>query len=410
MTDRALSGSDYEVVVVGGGPAGASSAYTAAKLGLKTLLVEKEAYPREKPCGGALSERCLPLLGTYALEAINCHMDEFHLYAPSLKKMVCQDVSGRFIIRKEFDAAMAKDAREAGAELRTNSPVKTLQPLPPLASPGSPAGYKVITEGKTVTARYVILASGCQNNTLIKQLGIGKQREKDYLAMCMVSETPIDNRILEDTDFSRNVLGIFFGAVPNGYGWCFVKEGYVNIGIGATARLLKHVGAISAYRNFVNTLKQKELLPPDLQLAKERPFPLPFKKTAKKSVFGNALLVGDCAGFVSPVTGEGLYYAIKGGQLAAEAISLHLKKGTPLTSYRENWLKAFGNDLNRYGYFLRERLYKSGRRMELAVACGRHDKKFARLLKLMIIGANTYRKTLWNVLLRLPVTLLKMIF
>jgi geranylgeranyl reductase family protein len=410
MSGQATTGFNYDVVVAGGGPAGSSSAYYAARLGLKTLLLEKEAYPRDKPCGGALSERNIPLLGKNAIAAINCAMDELHLYAPSFKNIVSQSLPGHFIIRREFDAAMAQDAREAGAEVRENCAVQVLQPLPTSDSSDSAQGYNVITPGEPVTARYVILANGYRNNSLMRQLGIEKPREKDWLAMCMVSETPIDQKVLEKTNFSRKSLAIFFGAVPNGYGWCFVKEGYLNIGIGATARLLKQVGVISAYREFVNTLRQKGLLPPELQLAKEYPYPLPFKRTVRKSVFGHVLLVGDDAGFVSPVTGEGIYYAIKGGQLAAEAISLHLEQGLPLTSYQEKWLQAFGKDLNRYGYFMRERLYRSVWRMELAVACARHDNKFADLLKQMIIGANTYRKTLRKIILRFPITLCKFLF
>jgi geranylgeranyl reductase family protein len=406
MRYRSGDSDTYDVAVVGGGPAGASSAYYAAKLGLKTILFEKQAYPREKPCGGALSERSVPLLGTHAVNAINCHMEELHLYAPSFKRFVSGPLPGRFVIRREFDHAMAKDAREAGVELRENSPVKTIQPL---ASP-SEGSYSIITAESSVNTRYVILATGYQNNLLIKQLKIREKWEKDYLAMCMVSETPIDNEILASTDFAGKVLGIFFGAVPNGYGWYFVKDGYVNIGVGATALLVKDTGIKNAYANFVRNLKEKELLPGDLELAKARAFPLPFKKTAKKTVFGNVLLVGDSAGFVSPVTGEGLYYSLRGGQLAAEAIHGNIKNGTPLTAYQENCLKAFGNDLNKHGYFLREQLYKSGARQEFAVASGQHDKTFAEILKKMIVGTYSYRKTIRKALLRLPITLFKMVF
>ncbi len=86
-------------------------------------------------------------------------------------------------------------------------------------------------------------------------------------------------------------------------------------------------------------------------------------------------MVGDFAGFVSPVTGEDLYYAIKGGQLAAEAIHQNMQNKTPLTTYQQNWQQEFGVNLNKYGYILRERVYKSKRRMELVVTLGKHDRK-----------------------------------
>jgi flavin-dependent dehydrogenase len=333
-------------------------------------------------------------------------MEVLHLYAPSFKRFVSGPLPGRFVIRREFDYAMAKDAREAGVEIREHTPVKTIQP-PASASMGI---YKIISPESSIKARYVILATGYQNNLLIKQLKIREKWEKDYLAMGMVSETPINNEILALTDFSEKVLGIFFGAVPNGYGWYFVKDGYINIGVGATAMLLKDIGIQNAYKNFVRNIKEKGLLPGGLQLAKACAFPLPFKKTAEKTVFGNVLLVGDSAGFVSPVTGEGLYYSIRGGQLAAEAIDGNIRNGKPLTAYQENCLKDFGNDLNNHGYFLREWLYKSSARMEFAVAAGRQDKTFAEILKKMIVGTYTYGKTIRKALLRLPITLFKMVF
>jgi flavin-dependent dehydrogenase len=213
-----------------------------------------------------------------------------------------------------------------------------------------------------------------------------------------------------EINFPPKLMAIFFGAVPNGYGWCFVKDGYVNIGIGATALLLKDVGAVNAYKQFVINLKQQGFLPKDLELAKERAFPLPFKRTVKKSVFGNVLLVGDSAGFVSPVTGEGIYYAVKGGQLAAQAIAENVKNSASLSSYHVNWKKEFGYGLDKYGYSLREILYKSKRRMELAVSLGLHDTQMAEILKNLVFGVYGYQKIFWKALLRLPVTLAKTIF
>lgn len=392
----------YDVAVVGGGPAGAATAYYAAKSGLKTILFEQHSYPRPKPCGGALSERCIPLLGKHAVNAINCKAEELRLFAPSFKCFTHESLPGYFVLREPFDHAMIKDAQEAGTKIMDNCRVKAVTQL-------SSGDYEIQTGNGTVMAKYVIQAAGFPKKALQKSPVPPREFEDDYLAMTVVSETPIDNKILEGVNFSNKILAIFFGAVPNGYGWYFVKDGYVNIGIGATALLLKDAGALNKYHRFVKNLKEKGLLPKDLELAKERAFPLPFKKTAENTVFDNVLLVGDSAGFVSPVTGEGIYYAIKGGQLAAEAIHQHLKNGIPLMSYQENWKKDFGNDLNKHGYFLREAVYKNKRRMEFAVTMGRHDRKMSEILNKMICGMYGYREVMIKALLRLPVTLVKMI-
>lgn len=394
---------EYDTAVVGGGPAGSSAAYYAAKAGLKTILFEKETYPRDKLCGGALSPRCLPLLGENALHAINCDIEEIRLFAPSYRCFRQQKSYGKFVVRKDFDHALARDAEMAGAKVVDDCPVKAIHPL-------DSGDYEIQTGQGSFKASYVVLATGVRKNGFKKKLDLPHNREKDYLAITVESETAIDNAILEEVGFSNKILAIFFGAVPNGYGWYFVKEGYVNIGIGATAILLRETGARQVYHRFVKNLKVNGFLPGNLELAKERAFPLPFKRTVARTVSGKVLLVGDSAGFVSPVSGEGLYYGLKGGQLAAEAIARHRDRGIPLTSYQENWEKSFGNDLNKYGFLLREAVYKSTRRMELAVTLGRHDRKVAILLTRMLYGEISYAETIRSALARLPVSLIKMIF
>ncbi len=377
----------YDTAVVGGGPAGTSSAYHAAKGGLKTILFEKSAYPRVKPCGGALSSRSIPLLGEHAVNAINCDVEEFRLFSPSYKFFRARNIPGYFVRREEFDEAMAKDARAAGAVVVDNCRVKTVVPLPS-------GEYEIATTAgqERVTARYVILATGFQKKALIRSPVELEPFETDYLAMTVVSETPIDNKVLEGVGFPDKILSLFLGAVPKGYGWYFVKKGYVNIGIGATAALLEKTGPLHAYKRFVTDLKEKGFLPGDLDLAKERAFPMPFKRTAKRTVFDNVLLVGDSAGFVNPLSGEGLYYAIRGGQLAAEAIRQNKEEGIPLISYQESWRRAFGKGINRYGYFLREAVYKNKRRMELAVAVGRWNKRLGDVLHGVIDKIYGYKK------------------
>jgi flavin-dependent dehydrogenase len=291
----------------------------------------------------------------------------------------------------------------AGAKVVDDCPVKAIHPL-------DSGDYEIQTGQGSFKASYVVLATGVRKNGFKKKLDLPHNREKDYLAITVESETAIDNAILEEVGFSNKILAIFFGAVPNGYGWYFVKEGYVNIGIGATAILLRETGARQVYHRFVKNLKVNGFLPGNLELAKERAFPLPFKRTAARTVSGKVLLVGDSAGFVSPVSGEGLYYGLKGGQLAAEAIARHRDRGIPLTSYQENWEKSFGNDLNKYGFLLREAVYKSTRRMEIAVTLGRHDRKVAILLTRMLYGEISYAETIRSALARLPVSLIKMIF
>ena len=395
----------FDLAIVGAGPAGSSTARFAAELGLNTVLFDKRALPRFKACGGALSSRNVPLLGQQALDAINCDVRELRLYSPTFNRFSYRSVDGHFVIRKDFDFAMVADARDAGAVVMENCAVSAVN-----AGAGGP--YEVGTDEGVFRADYVVAASGYAQQPFLKNLGIPRlqQQEKDYMAACVVSETPVDNNVLAETGLDGHVLAIFFGAVPNGYGWVFVKDGFLNIGIGATAVLLKDVGAMQAYNRFLDNLRRREIIPADLELTPGVGCPLPFKHTAERTVYGNLLLVGDAAGFVSPLSGEGLYYSIKGGQLAAEAVFRHKESGTPLAAYENAWRKEFGNDLNKYGYFMRTQIYKNSRRMELAVALGKKDPHLALILNKMLYGLYNYRQTLVRSLLRLPVSFLKAVF
>jgi len=401
MTKSTTNIPTFDVAVIGGGPAGTSTALYAARSGLKTILFEKQAYPRDKPCGGALGARCLPLLGPQARAEVLCFTDELRLYAPSFKHFSQSGIAGYFIRRQSFDAAMARDAQDAGAVIRDNCRVKAVLPQ-------TDGSYRIESSEDCYIVRYVVVAWGFAKNALNRPLLPLRKIPDRYMAMTVCSETPVDNDIM--TTFPGNVLGIFFGAVPNGYGWCFVKEGYVNIGVGATAALLKKQGAMDVYLNFVADLRTRKLLPPGLKLQKARQFPLPFKRALPQTVFGNVLLVGDAAGFVSPLTGEGLYYSIKGGQIAAQSILDSLKNNAPLTAYQDNWRKSFGSNLDKYGPLLQTILYKNRAGMELAVTLGRVDKPMAVLLNKLIYGTISYRSGLVRVLLRLPITLLKALF
>ncbi len=395
----------FDVAIIGAGPAGSATARYAAELGLKAVMFDKQTLPRFKACGGALSSRNVALLGQHALEAINCDVDELRLYSPSFNRFCYRSVEGYFVIRGEFDNAMVKDAGDAGAIVRENCGVTAIET-------DTTGPCKIISNCGIVHADYVVVATGHAYQPLLKEPGIPRpqEKEKDYMAACVVSETPIDNRTLAETGLDRHVLAIFFGAVPNGYGWVFVKDGYLNIGIGATAVLLKGVGAMQAYHCFLDNLRERQIIPGDLELEPGVGCPLPFKHTAERTVFGNVLLVGDAAGFVSPLSGEGLYYSIKGGQLAAEAIFRHKDQGKALTSYEDAWRQEFGDDLDKYGYFMRSQIYKSTRRMEFAVALGKRDPHLALILNKMLFGLYNYKQTLVRSLSRLPISLVKALF
>lgn len=393
----------YDVAIIGGGPAGTSAGRNAAKYGLKAVIFEKAKYPRDKPCGGALSSRTDDLLGDVALSHMNCKVTRLDIYSPSLKKISIPNKCGHFVIRSEFDAAMAKDARKSDAEVFDECPVSKINRL-------ESGEYEVVSGKKVVTARYIVMATGVQNNKLIKDLGIRTKWPEGHLARCAESETAVENEILDRINDNDKTLSVFFGVVPSGYGWYFVKDGYLNVGIGSFWHDIKEQGPNQIYEDFVNLLKKEGLVPEGLVLNRPRHHILAFKKPAEKTVFDRVVLVGDAAGFVSPVTGEGLYYSILSGKLAAKAIRDDSEGEVPLESYEESWKRAFGRDLAGPGLFLQKVAYKSRGWMELIVTLGRHDEKMADIFRQVVFGEDEYKNIIKKMVLRFPVALIKAIF
>lgn len=394
----------YDVAIIGGGPAGSSTAYHTAKLGLKTIMFEKAQYPRDKPCGGALSSRCLQYLGEEAKKVINCDAKTMRLYSPKLAYFDETVKEGYFIIRSEFDHAMAKDAINAGATVLDGELVKDI------VYDEKKSIFTVVSTNQKVKAKRIVIATGVQNNKLVKKLGIRRKWPKGYLAMTVVSETPIDNKILDKYGFKEGTLAIFFGIVPKGYGWCFVKKGYVNIGIGATWEDIRDQGAKTVYNNFVQMLRDNNYLPKDLELNNSKSHALAFKRPYKHTVFENLLVVGDCAGFVSPVTGEGLFYAIKSGEIAARIIHQNLTNGIDLQEYQKEWKKVFKDNLVTTGPFLQKTMYMSLGTMEFLVKLGIYDKKMSQYIADIIYGLEPYKRTLWRIMFRFPIALFKLVF
>ena len=228
--------------------------------------------------------------------------------------------------------------------------------------------------------------------------------------MTVVSETKIDNEVFRNYGFKEPTLRIFFGIVPKGYGWLFLKNNYVNVGIGATWEDIRKIGAKNVYNNFVELLRNKNFIPDDLQLEKSKSHALVFKKPYNKTVFDSLLIIGDCAGFVSPVTGEGLYYAIKSGEIAARTIYCNLKEGASLDNYEKAWKKEFKDNLITTGPFLQKTMYMSLSTMELIVKLAIADKKMSKHIANIIYGLKPYSKTLWKLIFRLPIALIKMPF
>ncbi|MCQ1536035.1 geranylgeranyl reductase family protein [Methanosarcina sp. KYL-1] len=291
----------YDVIIVGGGPSGASAGRRAGMLGLNTLLLEKEDFPRYKPCGGGLSDHAISLLDfelpeeaieweiTGAKVFFNGHMIEAHKDY-RLSVLVSRDV---------FDNLLLEKARESGINVRTREKVIGCREMPDCV--------EVETEENTYLAKFVIIAEGAHG--LLKTCVRPADTKEEY-GICMVTEVPAEEKEIEER--LGRAIELHFGVAGGGYGWIFPHKTYYSVGIGGVVKDLPH---------------PKETM---LEFLKANGFTGKYKLHGHKIPWGGIkrkvsdsriLLCGDAAGFVDSFSGEGLAYAIRSGQLAAEVLA-----------------------------------------------------------------------------------------
>lgn len=319
----------YDLIVVGGGPSGASAGRAAGKAGISTLLLEKENFPRDKPCGGALSPYALSCLDfelpEYLIERdiskVRIHFRELYTERQKNYRLAL------LVSRKAFDHFLLDKVRETGIEIHLGEKV--------LDCKEREGCVEVKTSQNNYLAKYVLIAEGSKG-MLKYNVRQQKDRRTEY-NLALVSEIP------EEDDVIRNrfpgLIDLHFGVAPGGYGWIFPHEGYYSVGIVGTAEHLKYPKMVM--QNFL----QANGFSGEFQI---RSHVIPVGGIKRKTVRSRILLSGDAAGFVDAFIGEGIAYAIRSGQLAAETVAelvLYDRKLTDLKEYEASCRQEFGNFL-----------------------------------------------------------------
>jgi geranylgeranyl reductase family protein len=255
------------------------------------LLVDKAHFPRDKPCGGGLTYRALRLLPFSVAPVVEEEVDVFELGLGYRRRFVRRTAEPLVVMtqRRRLDAFLVEQAQEAGAQFRDGVTVQ----LSPLAVDGEP-----------VEATTVIGADGVNGSTA-RELGFGgHQHEVALEGNVLYGPVPRER-------YARRAV-IEFGIVRGGYGWVFPKGDHVNIGVGGWLdegpRLRTHLARLC----------REHRIPPDA-LTDVRGYRLPLRRPGSPAARGRTALVGDAAGLVDPVSGDGIYEALLSAKLAAEA-------------------------------------------------------------------------------------------
>jgi geranylgeranyl reductase family protein len=280
----------YNLIVVGGGPAGSSAASLAGKLGLGTLLLEKEQFPRYKACGGAVTEQALSHLD-FDLPQELCEATIFAArvhYGRSSIEARSDDPLAVMVNRSLFDDLLLERARGSGISARIGERVAGLE-----EKDGS---VEVFTDQGTYESALVIVAEGAHG--ALKH-GIRRRDRKDEYGVCLVAEIPVG---LASQQYPQDAIDIHFGVGGMGYGWVFPHGEHYSVGIGGLASSLKR-----PRKTMQGFLGDRGF---DLN-HRTRGHVIPVGGINRTLSDRRILLAGDAAGFLDSFTGEGIAYAIR---------------------------------------------------------------------------------------------------
>ncbi len=286
----------YDVLIVGGGPAGASAAFTLQQAGRRVLVLEKDKLPRYKTCGGAVSRHVLlqfpfsfePVIRT-GVTAISYGFGDRFTTIP------LDDPSLVMVMREEFDDYFLK---QTGAEVCAGMRAVAVEEL---------GGRVQVTtaNGEKLEAEHLIAADGA-NSTVARALGLRKRR---VLAGAIEIEALVPPSVLQKFACAPVLI---FGELELGYLWIFPKGDHLSVGI----------GALDPKRGELQAALERVMGHYGIPIAGQprHGHPLPIYRHGGRLNTQCTLLVGDAAGLVDPFTGEGIRFAIQSGRMAAESI------------------------------------------------------------------------------------------
>jgi geranylgeranyl reductase family protein len=400
------------VVVVGAGPAGATAARTLARAGVRVTLLDRAAFPRNKPCGGGISIRVLQrfpyLEGALAWTAVHT-VSRLQLEGPDGQSALIEsDEPAALMIRRvEFDARLVALAVEAGARLVTGAEIVQAREEVDRIDLTS-------RDGRSFTAPIVIAADGV-HSVVARRLGLNRGWPARSVALDMMEETP--RQVLRDADPSTLWVAYGYtsspsstrerrtGPMPEGYAYVFPKRNHVNVGIGYVLSHYRQVVDRKPYelqRELIGALRARGLLSGDSVRENFTPFLIPVGGPLRETGRGRVLLAGDAGGFVNAFTAEGIYYAMVSGDVAARTILR--SKGSVATlagDYRRTSDAEIGAELGD-AVTIQRYLFADRRRIARIIDAIHREGAIKRLVLDLVVGRRSYLAVRRGILARAP--------
>ncbi len=373
----------YDVIVVGSGPAGSSAAWRLAKAGVAVAVLEKATLPRYKTCGGGLIGRALQSLPTDVRHVIeqDCFTAQLNVLPSGLSfttHRLTPIVS--MTMRDQFDFALLSAAQAAGAPVHQRCAVEDV------SFHGD--SVTVVTNRGSMKAKFVVAADGALG-TVARKVGMADGR-------VLIPSLEYEVTVPQDRLGSFHGVARFnFGILPHGYAWAFPKRQQLSIGI---LSMVQREGELKrAMMQYLDLLGCR-----DVMQVEQHGFVIPIRPRTGPFMEKRVLLVGDAAGFADPVTGEGISFALRSGQLAAlSLVDGNLDEASVQRAYSRSLAKSILPEL-RTGRWLARLLYDfPGLR---SWAFSRQGQRLCEAVTDVMAGKRTYQD-----LVRNPRALLKLL-
>lgn len=380
-----------EVIVIGGGPAGSVAARTLAERGVRTLLLDRKMFPRDKPCGGGVRYSVLrrfPDLAAHLRTKVALHeIRKVHMVSPGGAAVVADLEAPLYLTfrRLEFDAALLQCARQAGVEVIEGARVSDVTWAADTVSVSC-------IDGRRFAAGLVIGADGV-NSVVARAAGLTRGFADEELALDTMEETPRADLDIADPESMYVAYG--YKGRP-GYGYVFPKRHHVDAGIGYVLSFFKqalHGEPWDHHRAFLEEVRERGIVRGGSRRENFKSYRLPLGGPLARTWGDRILVCGDAGGFVNAYTGEGIYYAMVTGQhagrTAAQALAA-LDSGT-LAGYEAAWRAEIGEELAD-SLRIQRRIFRNPALVDAIIRAAAGDRRLCALFARVALGEERLRR------------------
>lgn len=300
---------EFDVIIVGAGPAGSSCAIECADHGLKVALIEKLDHPRVKVCGGGVVQRAYDACPIDISSVVEKQISSINLGWDRSKLLVNakQDKPIIYMVqRKHLDKLLFDAALEAGVHYFPNTTLQSIEQDKHVVK-------VVLSDHRTIVGTWLVGADGASGSTA--KLA-GWQKIKKIQSPAIDAEVVLREPVASSLQQTR----FDFDVVKYGYGWVFPKGDHFSIGLGIFQSLTNHKNSTSLPKLLDEYLAFLGIKAEDIISIKKKGFVIPTNYVNEGAVKGRVMLVGDAAGLADPLTAEGISAALISGKFAAQAL------------------------------------------------------------------------------------------